>query len=155
MFMAREDRKPKPSILHIYVDGAAEPTNPGPSASAWIIMDPTYGEVLVEKTEFLGRQTNNVAEYMAIIRGMDECMAYCRGKVRVHSDSQLCVNQINGNWRVKTTHLRPLLDEVYRLKDYFKEVQFVWVPRENEWISRCDRNAADVLETRQGGREGP
>jgi len=61
-----DDREPKHPLLHIYTDGAAGPTNPGPAASAWMIMDPASGEVLVEDAVFIGRQTNNVAEYTAI-----------------------------------------------------------------------------------------
>ena len=75
--------------------------------------------------------------------------------MRVHSDSQLCINQINGSWRVTKPHLRPMLAQVHRLTAEFEDVRFVWVPRENVWISECDRNANEVLAERRGGREGP
>jgi len=144
-----EDREPP--LLHIYTDGAAGPTNPGPAASAWMIMDPASGEVLVEDAVFIGRQTNNVAEYTAIVRALEGCQG--RGRLRVHSDSQLCINQINGLWRVKKPHLRPMLAKVHRLRAEFEEVTFVWVSRGNKWISECDRRASEVLAERQG--EGP
>jgi ribonuclease HI len=149
--MADEDMGPEHPTPHVYTDGAAGPTNPGPAASAWIIMDPASGEVLVEDAVYIGRQTNNVAEYTAIIRALGDCVA--RGRVRVHSDSQLCINQINGSWRVTKPHLRAMLAEVLRLRDGFEDIRFVWVPRGNGWISECDRNANEVLdEHRRGGR---
>ncbi len=139
------------SAVYVYTDGAAEP-NPGPSASAWLIVDPVGWEVLAEGAEYLGRGTNNEAEYTAIIKGLDECAAHCRGVVRVFSDSQLCINQINGSWRVREPRLRPLLAEVSRRRAFFKEVRFQWVSRENQWVSICDRNA---MESIAGHREGP
>ena len=153
--MAEEDRGPEHPLLHIYTDGAAGPTNPGPAASAWMIMDPASGEVLVEDATYIGRRTNNVAEYTAIVRALKDCLERSRGRVRVHSDSQLCINQINGSWRVKKPHLRPMLAEVHRLRAGFEDVRFVWVPRGNAWISECDRNANEVLAERQGGKRGP
>ena len=153
--MDEEDRGPERPILHIYTDGAAGPMNPGPAASAWMIMDPTSGEVLVEDAVFIGHRTNNVAEYTAIVRALEDCLVQSRGRVRVHSDSQLCINQINGSWRVKKPHLRPMLAEVHRLRAEFKDVRFVWVSRENVWISECDRNANEVLAEHQGGKRGP
>ena len=110
--------------------------------------------VLVEDAAYIGRQTNNVAEYTAIIRALKDCLVRSRGRVRVHSDSQLCINQINGLWRVKKDHLRPMLEEVRRLMAGFEDVRFVWVSRGNEWISECDRNANEVLAEHRGGGEG-
>ena len=137
-------------VLHVYTDGAASPTNPGPAASAWIIMDPTSKEVLVEKAVYIGRQTNNMAEYTAIIEALRGCRALGKGKVRVHSDSRLCINQINGSWRVNKPFLGVMVAEVRRLGAIFEDARFVWVRRENAWIARCDGNAAAVLEARQG-----
>ena len=133
-------------LLHIYTDGAAGPTNPGPAASAWMIMDPASGEVLVEDAAYIGRRTNNVVEYTAIVRALEDCLVRSKGKVRVHSDSKLCINQINGSWRVKKPHLRPVLAEVHRLRAGFEDVRFLWVPRGNVWISECDRRANEVLD---------
>ena len=153
--MADENRGPGHPLLHIYTDGAAGPTNPGPAASAWMIMDPASGEVLVEDAAYIGRQTNNVAEYTAIVRALRDCLVRSKGRVRVHSDSQLCINQINGSWRVKKPHLRPMLAEVHRLRAGFEDVRFVWVPRGNAWISECDRRANEVLAERRGGKSEP
>jgi probable phosphoglycerate mutase len=153
--MVEEGSGPLHPVLHVYTDGAAGPTNPGPAASAWIIMDPTSGEVLAEDAVYIGRHTNNMAEYTAIIRALEDCRALGSGKVRVHSDSQLCINQINGSWRVNKPYLGSMLAEVRRLRARFEDVRFVWVRRENAWITRCDRNAAEVLASRRGGSGGP
>ena len=152
MSVAERGTDPEHPILHIYTDGAAGPTNPGPAASAWIIMDPTSGEVLVEDAVHIGRRTNNVAEYTAIIKALEYCTTRGRGRVRVHSDSQLCINQINGSWRVNKHHLGRLRDEVRRLAGGFHDARFVWVPRGNQWISDCDRSANKVLEEHRRGR---
>ncbi len=152
--MAEEDVGPEHPLLHVYTDGAAGPTNPGPAASAWMIMDPASGEVLVEDAAYIGRRTNNVAEYTAIVKALKDCLVRSKGRVRVHSDSQLCINQINGSWRVTKPHLRPMLAEVRRLRAEFEDVRFVWVPRGNVWISECDRNANEVLAEHRGGKRG-
>ncbi len=153
--MPSKPRGPEHPLLHIYTDGAAGPTNPGPAASAWMIMDPASGEVLVEDAVYIGRRTNNVAEYTAIVKALKDCLVQSKGRVRVHSDSQLCINQINGLWRVKKPHLRPMLAEVHRLRAEFQDVRFVWVPRGNVWISECDRNANEVLAEHQSGKREP
>jgi ribonuclease HI len=124
--------------VHLYTDGAAR-GNPGPAAAAWVVVDPSTGEVLVEGAEAIGEATNNVAEYTAIIRGLEACA----GRVVVHSDSELCVRQLREEYRVRKAHLVPLHRRVREMS--FEEVEFVHVPRDNEWISRCDALANEVL----------
>jgi ribonuclease HI len=127
-------------ILHLYTDGAAR-GNPGPAAAAWVVLDPATGEVLVEGAEAIGEATNNVAEYTAIIKGLEAC-APLGTRVVAHSDSELCVKQLRGEYRVRKAHLVPLHR---RVLDMSEGVEFVHVPRDNEWISRCDALANEVL----------
>jgi ribonuclease HI len=115
------------------------------AASAWVVVDPSTGEVLVEGAEAIGEATNNVAEYTAIIRGLEACVPLGT-RVIVHSDSELCINQLNGIYRVRTPHLRHFYERVLDLCNGFEEVEFVHVPRENECISRCDALANEVLD---------
>ena len=129
--------------MRLYTDGACK-GNPGPAAAAWLLIDD--GEVLLEGSEYLGQGTNNVAEYTALLRGMEACINNGYRDVRVLSDSQLCIYQINGKYRVKEKHLEPFFEEVHRLRQEFKGIEFLWVEREDEWVERCDRMAKSLLE---------
>ena len=113
--------------LHAYTDGACR-GNPGPAASAWIVVGTASGEVLAEGAEAIGEATNNVAEYTAIIRALEACAALGAGSVVVHSDSQLCVNQLSGAWRVTKPHLGRLREEVLGVAEGMN-VRFKWVSR--------------------------
>ena len=141
--------EPAPTRLHLYTDGASQ-GNPGPSAAAWLIVDPATGEVLEETGEYLGAGTNNVAEYTAIVRGLAACLRLGAGRVEAFSDSNFCLKQINGVYRVKKPHLRPLYEEVQRLRTSFEGTRFTWVPRTNEWIERCDKLAEGIIERHSG-----
>ena len=144
-----------PPTLHAYTDGAAGPTNPGPAASAWIVLDPASGEVLAEDAVYIGRRTNNVAEYTAILRALEACAALGAGSVVVHSDSQLCVNQLNGAWRVTKPHLGRLREQVMEVAEGLGGVRFKWVSRGDPWVSECDAMANEVLVTRRTSPSRP
>ena len=75
--------------VRLYTDGASR-GNPGPSASAWIIVDAASGEVLAERSVFIGRGTNNEAEYTAIIGGLRDCLALGAREV------ELCTPPLDG-----------------------------------------------------------
>ena len=143
--MAEKDAGPRRALLHLYTDGASN-GNPGPSASAWIIVDPASHEMLVERGEFIGHGTNNEAEYAAVIRGLRDCLALRAEEVEVFSDSQVCMHQMNGQYRVKEPRLKARYDEVVVLAARLKHVKFTWVPRGNEWIARCDRLAEETID---------
>jgi ribonuclease HI len=131
-------------VLHLFTDGACS-GNPGPAAAAWLVVEPRTNVLLLETGEYLGNKTNNEAEYTAIVRGMEECIANRYEVVRVLSDSQLCVRQINGGYRVKEPRLRQFHDKVINLKTVFKDIEFTWVARENEWTARCDKLAKSII----------
>jgi probable phosphoglycerate mutase len=69
------------------------------------------GEVLAELSEFLGVQTNNVAEYSGLLASLDFALKHGHRRVRVVSDSELMVKQIQGKYQVKSPGLRPLFDQ--------------------------------------------
>ena len=66
------------------------------------------------------------------------------GDVRVFSE--FCIKQIRGEYKVRKERLKPLHAEVRKLCQEFRRIQFVWVPRENEWIARCDGMARGIVE---------
>lgn len=95
-----------PDRVIVNVDGGAR-GNPGPAAIAAVATDPD-GEVLAERNAAIGTATNNVAEYRAMLLGIELAKELGAESVELIGDSELIVNQIKGNWKVKQDHLRPL-----------------------------------------------
>jgi len=122
--------------LDIYTDGASR-GNPGDGAWAFIILDDT-GELVAEQSGYIGHTTNNRAEYFAVIRSLQRAKELGPGCVHVHSDSQLLVNQVLGNWKVKDEELRRLYNRIKSLEENFSEVEFSHHPRDNTHISKAD-----------------
>ena len=92
-----------------HCDGGAR-GNPGPSGFGAFIQD-ADGAVLAELSEFLGIQTNNFAEYSGLLASLDYALAHGHPRLRVVSDSELMVKQIQGKYQVKSPILRPLYDQ--------------------------------------------
>ncbi|HEY6771954.1 MAG TPA: ribonuclease HI family protein [Solirubrobacterales bacterium] len=90
----------------VNVDGGSR-GNPGPAAIAAVVTDPS-GEELVERAETIGEATNNVAEYRALLLGIELASELGADEVEFVGDSKLIVEQVKGNWKVKQDHLRPL-----------------------------------------------
>ena len=99
-------RVPGAKKLIVNVDGGAR-GNPGPAAIAAVVTDPS-GEVLAERSERIGKASNNVAEYRALLLGIELAMELEPEEVELVGDSKLIVEQVRGNWKVKQEHLRPL-----------------------------------------------
>ncbi len=111
----------------LYTDGASR-GNPGDaSIGAYICTED--GISLCEISEYIGKTTNNVAEYMALIRGLKECLALDLLDVSVYMDSQLIVKQCVGEYKVKTPHIRPLYNEVKTLEQAFRTFSITHIKR--------------------------
>jgi probable phosphoglycerate mutase len=91
-----------------HCDGGAR-GNPGPAGFGALIQD-AGGQVLAELSEFLGIQTNNFAEYSGLLAALDYALAHGHRRLRVISDSELMVKQIQGKYQVKSPGLRPLYE---------------------------------------------
>jgi ribonuclease HI len=115
----------------VYCDGGAR-GNPGPAAIGAVVLDPstTPPTRLATVSERIGTTTNNVAEYEAVIAGLEAALAYPARVVRVRADSMLVVEQLNGRWRVKQSHLRPLYARARELLDAYEEADVAHVRRE-------------------------
>ncbi len=122
--------------LKVYTDGASR-GNPGPASAAFIITD-GEGTVLQERSEYLGKKTNNQAEYTAVINALEMAKEYTDGDLQVNSDSNLLVKQLQGEWRVKSSNIKPLYRKVKRLTRFFDKVSFVHRNREHKMIGRAD-----------------
>ena len=92
--------------LIVYVDGGAR-GNPGPAAAACVLVSP-QGEVLGEHAQLLGPTTNNVAEYRALLLGLQHARELGASEVEVIGDSELIARQIQGAYRVKHEAMKPL-----------------------------------------------
>jgi probable phosphoglycerate mutase len=94
--------------ISAHCDGGAR-GNPGP-AGFGVLIRGSDGAVLAELSEFLGIQTNNFAEYSGLLAVLDYALAHNHRRLRVVSDSELMVKQIQGKYKVKSPILRPLFD---------------------------------------------
>ena len=86
--------------------------------------------IILKKSEYLGRTTNNQAEYRALILGLEELLRMGAKKISCFLDSELVVKQLNGQYRVKDKDLRPLYEKILKLADEFEEVKFSHIRRE-------------------------
>jgi len=118
-------------------DGASR-GNPGPAGAGAYITDGD-GTVLAEVAEGLGRATNNVAEYTAVIRGLERAQELGAAEVLLRSDSQLLINQLTGRYQVKSPHLQPLHRRVRELAEAFDSIVYEHVRRERN--TEADRLA--------------
>jgi ribonuclease HI len=101
----------------VNVDGGAR-GNPGPAAIAAVVQDPD-GEVLEGRGERIGRATNNVAEYKALLLGIERAAALGASEVELVGDSELIVKQVKGEYKVKDATMRELHAEVKEaLRDF-------------------------------------
>jgi phosphoribosylglycinamide formyltransferase-1 len=117
-----------PDEIIIYTDGASR-GNPGPAAAGFILKD-ADGKQLQAKSFFLGRATNNVAEYTAIIKALEAARELGAKQLTIFSDSELLVRQINGTYKVKSEQIRPLFEQAVALVDEFVDCSIKFVPRQ-------------------------
>ena len=125
------------SDLEIYCDGASR-GNPGQAGIGYIIAD-TVGAVLKEESDYLGQATNNVAEYTALIRALQDSLKLGARRVKINSDSELMVKQIKGEYRVKSPGLAPLFQQAVGLLARFDAFEIKHIPREQN--KRADQLA--------------
>lgn len=113
--------------LILRTDGAAR-GNPGPAAAGAVIQSAT-GETLATEQKFLGRMTNNQAEYEGLILGLNAITSFAPTAVTVKMDSELVVKQMRGEYRVKAVDLMPLYQTARTLALALGKVTFTHVPR--------------------------
>jgi ribonuclease H / adenosylcobalamin/alpha-ribazole phosphatase len=117
--------------------------NPGPAAYGYVL-EAEDGTVLDARGETIGVATNNVAEYRALIAGLEKALELAVSEVEVVSDSELLVKQMRGEYRVKNEALRELSLEAARLARQIGEVSYTAVRREhNELADKLVNEALD------------
>lgn len=133
--------------LTVYTDGAAR-GNPGPAGAGALIQDAS-GNVLACARRFLGEATNNVAEYNALILGLERAGELGADALEIRADSELIVRQMRGEYRIRNEALRALAARAHALAAGFRSVRYVHVRREEN--RRADRLANDAINGAKSG----
>jgi ribonuclease HI len=141
---------PREPEFFCYTDGASR-GNPGPASYAFLVVK--GDAILHEESGFLGVCTNNVAEYMAVIHGLQWLTQTTNRPVHIYSDSELVIRQLSGAYAVKKPHLAVLHKEVTVLSGMFETVSYHSVPRENPYIEQADTLCNQELDRHQNLHE--
>jgi ribonuclease HI len=123
-------------LIEVYFDGLCQPINPGGiSCYAFLVKSggrTIYSDYGIAVEPFSQDSTNNVAEYTALVKALQWLLEKNLGstKVEIKSDSQLIVNQLTGDYKVKSKRIMSLYKQVLLLKSKFQDIEIKWVPRE-------------------------
>ena len=131
--------------VDLFTDGGSR-GNPGPAGAGFVMKD-AQGGTIVSRGIFLGQTTNNVAEYTAVLKGLAAAKAMQAESVRLFSDSQLLVRQINGQYKVKSDNLKQLYAECMGLLTAFGSWQAIHIPREQN--AEADAMANRAMDKRR------
>ena len=128
----------------LYTDGASR-GNPGLAGAGMVLLD-ADGQEIAAKSAYLGRCTNNVAEYKALLLGLELARQAGCAKLAVYLDSELIVRQLNGIYKVKNAALKPLYEQARQLLQSFAEVSVTHVVRAKN--KRADELANQGIDNR-------
>jgi ribonuclease HI len=119
--------------VRVFSDGAAR-GNPGPAGAGAVVLD-SKGKVLARVGKFLGKQTNNVAEYQGLLIGLERAKELGAREVEVRADSLLLIRQLEGVYQVKNAALKALHAQAKALLRGFDRVELRHVPREENTLA--------------------
>jgi len=128
--------------LVLHVDGGAR-GNPGPAAVGVVLATPE-GEVVEERSERIGEATNNVAEYRAVLLGLDRARRLGATEVEIIGDSELVARQLDGSYKVKHRAMKPLYQEAMAALSAFDRWSIRTVPRADN--ARADELVNEALD---------
>jgi len=129
--------------IYLYVDGAAR-GNPGPAGIGAVLFDENKKRIK-DFYKFLGNATNNIAEYNALIYGLQEALAIGAKEVVVNLDSELVVLQLKGEYRVKNSKLKPLFEQVVHMLDKLDKIEVKHIDRkENKEADKLANKAINL-----------
>lgn len=130
----------------VYADGGSR-GNPGPAGFGAVVLESDGTTVLAERAAYLGRATNNVAEYSGLLAGLEAARDLGAAQVVVRMDSRLVIEQVSGRWQVKHPDLKVLAAMASNLVAEFESVSFQWVSRvQNSYADRLANEAMDAAE---------
>jgi len=137
--------------LEVYSDGASR-GNPGPSAIAFMILSEDE-KILKRYSKYVGVRTNNQAEYEALISALEFASKLTSQEVVCHMDSELVVKHLNEEYQVRNPKLKTLWLKIHELKQNFKKISFIYVPRTNSYIQEVDWLANQTLNGANSARK--
>ncbi len=156
-------RTPTPRSKSLFGDAAAEPKsaaaayranidggsrgNPGPAAYGVVIRDGS-GELVAKLKKYIGRMSNNVAEYYGLIAALDYAQSHKIRALRIESDSELLVKQMRGQYKVKSADLQPLFERAKKMTQGFESFRIDHVYREQN--READALANEALDAAEG-----
>ena len=123
--------------------------NPGPAGFGCVVWSADHGTLLAEHKQAIGITTNNVAEYRALIAGLEEARRLGADEVAVAADSKLIIEQMSGRWKVKHPDMAELHQQARALASTFDAVTYEWIPRERN--AHADRLANEAMDAAAGG----
>jgi len=130
--------------IEIFIDGASR-GNPGPSGIGIVFCDDKKN-VVKKIFKFIGNTTNNIAEYTAMIYGLQEALMDRYEKITMKSDSELMTRQLRGEYKVKNENLRPYYEQFLHLSRGFSKIEVVSIERRDN--SLADRLANKAVDSR-------
>lgn len=143
---ASAEPKPVAAACRINIDGGSR-GNPGPAAYGVVIRD-ARGEPVAKLKKYIGRSTNNVAEYYGLIAAMDYAQSRGVRAIRIESDSELLVKQMKGIYKVKSADLQPLFERAQKTSKAFESFRIDHVYREQN--READALANEALDEVEG-----
>ncbi|HEX3319237.1 MAG TPA: ribonuclease HI family protein [Terriglobales bacterium] len=154
LFSSRHPSAPEHVTAH--VDGGAR-GNPGPAGYGVVVKDHT-GKIIAELSQYLGHETNNVAEYNGLLAALRYAIEHKHSALKVFSDSELMVRQLKGVYKVRNQELRALYDQAQQLIHHLDWFQIQHVLRERN--QHADRLANDAMDKGSGrvkttSKDGP
>src|SRR5262252_7222907 len=136
----------KPAAYRANIDGGSR-GNPGPASYGVVIRNPK-GEIVARLKKYIGRMTNNVAEYYGLIAALDWAQSNQVRALRIESDSELLVKQMRGQYKVKSEDLKPLFERAKKMSQTFSSFRIDHVYREQN--AEADALANEALDEVSG-----
>jgi ribonuclease HI len=148
---AHPEAKPVTAAYRANIDGGSR-GNPGPASYGVVIRDPR-GEIVARLKKYIGRMTNNIAEYYGLIAALDYAQSKGIRALRVESDSELLVKQMRGLYKVKNADLRPLFERARKMSQALESFRIEHVYREQN--READALANEALDETSGAASTP
>jgi len=148
LFGDHEPERKTTAAYQANIDGGSR-GNPGPAAYGVVVRD-AKGEVVARLKKYIGQNTNNVAEYYGLIAALDYAESHGIRALRIESDSELLVKQMRGQYKVKSSDLRPLFERARKMAQGLESFRIDHVYREQNREADALANQA-LDETSKGG----
>ncbi len=148
---AEMETKSRPAAYQANIDGGSR-GNPGP-ASYGVVVRNERGEIVARLKKYIGRMTNNVAEYYGLIAALDYAQSNGVRALRIESDSELLVRQMRGHYKVKSADLKPLFERAKKMSLTFESFRIEHVYRAQN--SEADALANEALDETAGRSKSP